>query len=171
MMFKRNTYDIKNEFINYLENMEKGNIKTYIEERVIGQIKWYEKKSSKNQFWYKLFMIISIVTSGLIPILTLMLDLPFGFIIKIVISALSSTVTAISAIIALYNYRELWVKYRTNCEMLKSILHRFFMKNGEFLNVEDEDAYNILTTSCENYITKEFIAWGSITMPKINSEK
>lgn len=170
-MFKRNTYDISNEFINYLESMEKGNIKTYIEERVVGQIKWYDKKSSKNQFWYKLFMIISIVTSGLIPVLTLMLDLPFGFIIKIVISALSSTVTAISAIIALYNYRELWVQYRTNCEMLKSILHRFFMKNGEFLNVEAEDAYNILTISCENYITKEFRAWGSITMPKVNSKK
>lgn len=170
-MFKRNIYDIRNEFINYLESMENGNIKTYIEERVIGQIRWYDKKSSKNEFWYKLFMIISIITSGLIPILTLMLDLPFGFIIKIVIAALSSTVTAISAIIALYNYRELWVQYRTNCEILKSILHSFFMKNGEFSNVEDEDAYNILTTSCENYITKEFRAWGIITMPKVNSKK
>lgn len=170
-MFKRNTYDIKNEFINYLGKMENGNIKTYIEERVIGQIKWYDQKSSKNQFWYRLFMIISIIISGLIPILTLMLDLPFGFIIKIIISALSSTVTAISTITALYNYRELWVQYRTNCEVLKSILHSFFMKNGEFANVEGDDVYNILTTSCENYITKEFRAWGSITMTKVNSKE
>jgi hypothetical protein len=167
-MCKKDTYDIKNEFINYLASIENGNIKTYIEERVIGQIKWYDKKSSKNQFWYKLFMIISIITSGLIPVLTLMLDLPFGFIIKIVISALSSTVTAISAIIALYNYRELWVQYRTNCEILKSILHRFFMKSGEFADAESEDIYGILTTLCENYITKEFGTWGSIKITKPN---
>lgn len=170
-MCKRDTYDIKNEFINYLESMENGNIKTYIEERVIGQIKLYDKKSSENQFWYKLFMIISIIISGMIPILTLMLDLPFGFIIKIVISALSSTVTAISAIIALNNYRELWVQYRTNCEILKSILHRFFMKNGEFANVENDEEYEILTASCENYITKEFTTWGNIKMNKSNSRK
>lgn len=170
-MPKRNTYDIKNEFINYLGSMENGNTKIYIEERVIGQINWYDQKSSKNQFCYKLFVIISIIISGLIPILTLMLDFSFGFVIKIVISTLSSTVTAISAIISLYDYRELWVQYRTNCEVLKSILHRFFMKNGEFANVENDDAYNILATSCENYITKEFRTWGNITMTKANSKK
>lgn len=77
-MFKRDTYDVNNEFTNYLEYIENDKVKIYIEERVIGQIKWYAQKSSKNQFWYKLFMIISIIINGLIPILTLMLDLPFG---------------------------------------------------------------------------------------------
>lgn len=52
-MFNRDSYDIKSEFINYLRNVENKNIKTYIEGRVIGQIKWYDKKSGKNQFWYK----------------------------------------------------------------------------------------------------------------------
>lgn len=45
------------------------------------------------------------------------------------------------------------------------------MKNGEFANIEDDDVYDILTTSCENYIIKEFRAWGSITMTKVNSKK
>lgn len=170
MTRKKNVYDIKDDFMYYLDSMENGNLKAYIEKRVIGQIKWYDKKSSKNQFWYKICMIISIIMSACIPVLTLMLDLPHGIIIKIIISTLSSSITGISAIIALYNYRELWVQYRTNCEILKSTLFRFFTRSGEFKELEDTKVYDVLITSCENYIVKEFETWGSIKINQSNSD-
>lgn len=157
-----------NEFKYYLENMKDLEMKTYIEERVIRQINWYEKKSNKNQFWYKVLMVISIIMSACIPVLTLMLDLSSGIKIRIIISILSSGVTGISAIIALYNYRELWVQYRTNCEILKSVLYRFFTKSGEFKDLDDTKIYNILISSCENYIIKEFETWGSIKITQTN---
>lgn len=167
---KKNIYDIKDGFMYYLNSMKNNDVKAYIEKRVISQIKWYDKKSSKNQFWYKVFMIISIIMSACIPVLALMLDLSHGIIIKIIITVLSSSTTCISAIIALYNYRELWIQYRTNCEILKSVLFRFFTRSGEFKDLEDTEIYDMLITSCENYIVKEFEAWGSIKITQSNSE-
>lgn len=169
-MGKLNVYSKQNEFKYYLDKMKDIYIKTYIEERVIEQISWYENKSRSNQFWYRVFMIISIIISSSIPVLIVMLDLSYEIKIKIAISVLSSTTTAISAVIALYNYRELWVQYRTNCEMLKSVLYRFFTKNGEFKDLEDSTIYDMLITSCENYIIKEFETWGNIKITQSNVE-
>lgn len=170
-MDKKDVYYDENEFKYYLDNMEDIDTKTYIQERVIRQLKWYEKKSNKNQLWYRILMVISIIMSSSIPVLTLMLDL--SYIIKIIISVLSSSITGISAIIALYNYRELWVQYRTNCEILKSVLYRFFTRRGEFKDLEDSKIYEMLIISCENYITKEFETWGSIkiTQPSFENKQ
>lgn len=169
-MNKKNKYKVENQFKYYLDNMKDENMKTYIEERVIEQIKWYEKKSSRNQFWYRMFMIISIIMSGSISVLTLMLDLSHGIKIKIIISVLSSSITGISAIIALYGYRKLWVQYRTNCEILKSVLYRFFTRSSEFKGLEDEKVYDMLISSCENYIIKEFQSWKNIKIDQSNLE-
>lgn len=169
-MGKKNICYDENEFKYYLDNMEDVDIRTYIQERIIRQLKWYEKKSNNNQLWYRILMVISIIMSSSIPVLTLMLDL--SYIIKIIISVLSSSITCISAIITLYNYRELWVQYRTNCEVLKSVLYRFFTRSGEFKDLEDSKIHEMLITSCENYITKEFETWGSIkiTQPKLENK-
>ncbi len=167
-MGKTNIYCDENQFKHYLDNMEDVDIKNYIQERVIRQLKWYENKSNRNQFWYRVLMVISIIMSSSIPVLTLMLDLSYT--IKIIISVLSSSITGISAIIALYNYRELWVQYRTSCEILKSVLYKFFTRSGEFKDLEDSKMYDMLITSCENYITKEFETWGSIKITQLKLE-
>jgi hypothetical protein len=114
-------------------------------------------------------MVTSIILSAFIPIFTLLSDASYGIIIKILITTLSSAITAISAIIALYNYRELWIQYRSNCEILKSVLHRFFTKCGEFNNVDESKSYEMLVMSCEEYLTKEFQTWVASNTPQSNS--
>lgn len=162
------TYSIKNDFTQYLPSIEDERIKIYINNRVLDQIDWYDKKSADNQTNYKRYMILSIILSSIIPIFTLLADAPYGIIIKLIITTVSSAITAISAIIALYNYRDLWVQYRSNCEILKSVLHRFFTKCGEFSNVEDSKAYETLVMTCEEYFIKEFQTWAASNTPGTN---
>lgn len=162
-------YSAKKEFLPYLEQITDSNLKNYIIERVMGQIEWYDRESSKDQACYKGFMIASIILSALIPIFTLLSDVPYRIYIKIIITSISSAVTVISAIIALYNFRELWIQYRSNCEILKSVLHRFFTKSGEFNNIDESKSYEMLVMSCEEYLTKEFQTWVASNTPKSNS--
>lgn len=166
--FKKEKYTCKDQFSHYLNKIDRNDLKSYIEERIIKQIDWYDKKSNVNQKWYKTWMIISIILSGLIPVLTLMIDGDSTLNYKIAVTGFSSAVTAISSILTLYNFRELWVEYRANCEILKSILHRFFNKSGEFANKTSQDIHNLLINSCEEYMTKEFNRWREIKIEEVS---
>jgi len=164
------TYSVKDDYKQYIPTIKDERIKIYINNRVLDQIDWYDKKSAKNQADYKKCMVLSIVLSASIPVFTLLAD-KYGITIKLIITAISSTITAISAITALYNYRELWVQYRSNCEILKSVLHRFFTKCGEFSNIDDSKAYEILVMTSEEYLTKEFQTWVASNTPKSNTDQ
>ena len=168
LWLKKEKTTCKNQFKYYLDGLELGNLKSYIEERIIKQIDWYDNKSSINQRRYKIWMIISIILSALIPVLTLKIDGDSSLNFKIAVTGFSSAVTAISSVLTLYNFRELWVEYRANCEILQSILHRFFNRSGEFANKKDVEMYNLLINSCEEYLTKEFNRWREIKIEEVN---
>lgn len=151
-------YSVKDEFKPYITFVSNAYHKAYIEERVLGQINWYDKRSVKHQNTYKRMSFISIILTSFIPILTLLSD--SGLYIKVAITTLSTSATAIASILTLNNSKELWVQYRANCEILKSVLHRYFTQCDEF-KISSEDAFNMLVSSCEQYMTKEFLTWKS----------
>ncbi len=159
------------EYTEYLKHLPYDKIKNYIEKRVINQIIWYDKKSIIKQNKYKYLMVTTFILNTLIPILTIF----FASIIlndnisKFVVTALSATSSAILSVLSFFNYHDLWVQYRTNCEILKSILHRYFTGTGEFVSGSDEDNFNTLVVLCEDYLTKEFGNWVS-TVNKFKSE-
>ncbi len=153
---------IKSEFDSYIQNIKDDTEKAYIVERVIGQINWYSKKSSINQKRYKTAMVLCIAISALIPIVTISMDFFTAPWMKIVITALSSAVTAITAINALCNYRELWIEYRTNCELLKSELHKY-LTSGKFGSTEEKQDFTSFMKKCENLLTKEYKYWALAT--------
>lgn len=137
--------------------------KSYIQNRLIGQIKWYDNKSAKEQKVYKRLSVISIIITATIPIATLLLDFNYlNCFVKILIAVFSSIATILSSINSLYKHRELWIQYRTNCELLKSVLHRYYTKSAEFKSTSDEEAFALLVESCEQYFTKEFDNWNNI---------
>ncbi len=152
---------IKSEFDPYVQSIEDTAEKAYIVERVIGQIDWYNKKSSGNQKSYKTAMILSIAISALIPIVTICIDLFAVPWMKIAITALSSAVTAITAINALCNYRELWIGYRTNCELLKSELHKYLIGIALSRSAEEKQDFALFMRKCESLLTKEYKYWAS----------
>ncbi len=154
---------ITKQFKPYLDEMEDSPLKTYIEERVIDQIIWYEKKSAEKQTRFKQLTIATIILNAIIPIIVLLSN--YGVLVNILVTGLSSSAGAINAIAALYGYKDLWIQYRSNCELLKSTLHRFFLKAGEFQHIADDQAalMDALVVSCEEYLTKEFQTWVVVT--------
>lgn len=167
-MQENNAYHPSQRFKTYIENDTQLSCpaKLYIENRILDQIDWYNDKSSKNQKHFKKWMVTSILLSACIPILTLFSDIKCAIRIKVAITAISSAITVISAIISLYHFQDLWVQYRANCEILQSILHRYLTKTGEFRNATEDDALNLLVMSCEEYMTKEFQTWVASNTPR-----
>lgn len=148
-------YSVSNEF--QYENIKDETANSYIKNRILVQIDWYDKKSIQAQKKYKILSVSSVIITALIPIATLLLNLnSINLLIQILIALLSSAATVISGILALCKYKELWVQYRSNCELLKSVLHRFYTKSGEFSNKSDETSFELLVCCCEQYLTKEF---------------
>lgn len=135
----------------------------YIQNRLIAQINWYSDKSAKEQKHYKRLSVVSIILTAAIPIMTLLLDFDFiNIFAKLTIAVLSSFASVITGINTLYKHKELWIQYRTNCELLKSVLHRFYTQSDEFNGKTDDEAFKILVSSCEQYFVKEFDNWSSI---------
>lgn len=161
-MGKSNDYIIK-QFEPYLDEMENSPLKTYIEKRVLDQIIWYDQKSVEKQTRFKKLTIVNIILNAIIPIVVLFSD--YGILIKALVTGLSSSAGAINAIVALCEFKDLWIQYRSNCELLKSTLHRFFLKSGEFRHIADDQSalMDALVASCEEYFTKEFQSWVVVT--------
>lgn len=159
----KSTNDINKQFDSYLNLMVDSPLKTYIVERVLGQIAWYDKKSADKQARFKSLSIVAIVLNAIIPVMVLLSD--DCVFIKILIAGLSSSAGAISAIVVLCGYKELWIHYRSNCELLVSTLHRFFLRVGEFYQFADDESAlkDALVANCEKYFTKEFQTWATVT--------
>ena len=151
------------QFQPYLDKMEESTVKEYIVNRILTQIDWYDEKSINKQRMYKRLSAVSIILNGLIPIAVLLSD--YGILIKILISALSSTAGILNSIIVLGNYKDLWIQYRSNCEMLKRTLHHYFMYSGEFAELGDDSLarQRQLANICESFMAQEFQEWVSST--------
>lgn len=160
---KNEPYKVTENFTSYLDAILDDTQKSYIRYRIMEQIDWYNNKACQSQKSFKRWMLTSIILSAIIPVLTLFAEC---IAVKALIAVLSSAVTAISAIISLYHWRELWVQYRTNCELLQSILHCYFTKTKEFRGLSDDNAFQLLVNKCEEYMTKEFQSWSEFAVVK-----
>lgn len=163
-------YSPSSNFQDYLSVFDTNFEKWYIKNRILDQIDWYNKKAVQAQSDFKHWSVASIVLSAIIPILTLLSDMLSCRGINILIAIISSGVTVISAILSLYHFQDLWVRYRSNCEILQSILHRYLTRTGEFQNLSVSEAFNILVVSCEEYMTKEFQTWVAANAPRSQSQ-
>ena len=153
---------IYKEFEPYLTNDLSIDSK-YIKNRLIRQIIWYDKSSISKRNKYKNYTIFSIILTGIIPILSLFTGFEYGLIATILITASSGASATILSIVTLCEYQKLWIEYRSTCEILKSMLHRYFTNTGEFSCNDQEVNFNLLTASCEEYMTKEFQTWTALS--------
>lgn len=137
--------EIKNEF--NLNNLSEDEL-CYIKNRLLPQIEWYNNKAENMQKYYKIMSIISFSLSALIPFIVLFND---DFFTKIITSLIGVTISIINYIINIQEYKDLWLKYRSSCEILKSQLHIYL--NSNQINKEE------FICQCERYFTDEFTSW------------
>ena len=50
-----------------------------------------------------------------------------------------------------------------SCEILKSILHRYFTQTNEFKTTDNNKRFKLLVSTCEEYMTKEFQTWTELS--------
>lgn len=136
---------MENEF--NLNNLSEDEL-YYIENRLLPQIKWYNDKAERMQKNYKILSIVSFSLSAFIPFVVLFNE---TFLIKIITSLIGVTISIINYIINIQEYRDLWLKYRSGCEILKSQLHIYLSSNQK-----DKEQF---IKHCERFFVDEFTSW------------
>lgn len=156
----------RNEQIKYwLEQMEDGSTKSYIEKRIINQMNWYSDKSKTCKKRFMVLSILAIVLTAMVPIFSIVAD--GNTAIKIIIAMLSSGVTVLNTCLALNNDKQLWYNYRKNRELLQSTLYKYFSNAGMFLNKTnraEKDAE--LISLCETILMDEVRDWNGTSERK-----
>lgn len=152
---KKEKYDISQEF--NLKNLAPEE-KCYIENRIISQIKWYDSKAIYAQKYYKKLSLCSFVLSSVIPIIALTNNHVTE---KYIVAVISAIVSIMTYILNLYSYKDLWIKYRTNCELLKSKLQLFLYNKSSLKNNSSTEFQNFVD-ECEKCFSDEFLSWESL---------
>lgn len=142
------------------------NEEEYIEVRVDDQIGWYDKKSQKSQFWYKLLRGAEIVAAAAIPLIAGFSVDPFPM--ALVLGILGASIAVISAVISLNQLQENWTEYRTTCESLK---HEKFLYLTKAEPYHEEESFRLFVQRVECLISKENSAWSQYTQASIENTK
>ncbi|MGH1486027.1 MAG: DUF4231 domain-containing protein [Cellvibrionaceae bacterium] len=148
----------------------KMNAQDYIDERVEGQISWYENKSSWNQRRFKFYQLSIIIFGALIPLITVVDFHEYDVYARFLIALLGSLIAIFSAIINLYKFQENWVKYRATAETLIREKYLYLTRSQPYS--DDENAnLKVLVERCQAVMSAENSAWIQATTPNENMEK
>lgn len=143
------------------------NQEEYLKERLEGQIDWYDKKSIKNQNWFKRLQVIVIVASATIPFLSGFMDETTLY-LKIVVGLLGLTIAAATAILGLYQFQENWLEYRTTCETLRHEKYLFLTGAAPY---DEDEPFLLLVERVEGLISKENTNWQSYMKQSTDADK
>lgn len=137
-----------------MEN-NKINSEEYFKERLQNQINWYSKRSKFNKSVFLILSITEIVIASSIPFLvSYITDKNPEF--KIVVGFLGVVIAIITGAIALFKSQELWIEYRTTCELLK---HQKFLFQTGTEPYDKKDAFHTLVDNVESLISIEHSKW------------
>lgn len=126
----------------------------YIEQRLISQCNWYDRKSQLNQRWHKSLQVILIFSAASIPFLSIIISTQSY--LNIVTGGLGVLIAVISGVVALYKFDEKWIKYRTTAESLK---HERYLYLTRVIPYDDENAFSLLVQRVEKLISQENSDW------------
>ena len=129
------------------------NESNYVEDRLTGQMKWYESKANENKSRFHIFQTIIIIASVIIPLINLINFAPFE--IRVISSILGGTVTGVTAFIQLKKYQENWLLYRATEENLKKEKYLFLYDAGPYSDTKEDNQKKILVERVESMISSE----------------
>ncbi|KAA3615383.1 MAG: DUF4231 domain-containing protein [Calditrichaeota bacterium] len=147
-------------------------VQYYLDNRLVNQMDWYDKKSMQAQAKHKSLRRIEIFAAASIPFLAGFVNVKFNSIpvFQIVVGLLGVIIAVVSGLIALNKYQEVWVKYRTTAESLKHHLHLFQTKTAPYAGKEDE-RFSRLVENVELLVSEENSDWKGYVMQKEKDSK
>ncbi|MBQ8823712.1 MAG: DUF4231 domain-containing protein [Ruminococcus sp.] len=130
--------------------------KNYIENRILNQKNYYGKKCKIKQRRFAILSIISIIVTSTIPIIALLDFIPY----KESITAISGAVsTILSSLIFFFRDKETWIQYRATSEKIKSELYKYQSKTEKYFDMQDNEAFNLFVTTCEEIMGNQNEQW------------
>lgn len=125
----------------------------YLEDRVEGQIAWYDQKSRLNKQGFVVLQIITLVAAASIPVISIFSGDMWP---RVVVAVLGSATAVTTGIVSLYQFREHWIEYRTTAESLKHEKYMFHTKTGPY---SGDDAFSVLVERVEALVSQENTMW------------
>jgi hypothetical protein len=129
----------------------------FIKDPIDDQIEWYDKNSGYNQRRYKIFQIIKITFALAIPLLTLIMDWPPA---KYIVGVLGALIVFIEGFVRIYNYQELWIKYRMASETLKHHKNLYMTRTIPY---NHEDAFTLFVKNTHDIMNAENVGWYEVS--------
>lgn len=126
----------------------------YIKDRLEDQINWYDRKSSTNQTYYKRLELLRIGLAVSIPVLTLFLDENSW--IKYAIAIVGAIIAFIEGTNQIYNFKDLWTKYRNTSEALK---REKLLYQTDTAPYGKDNSTTTLIDRCERIMSSENNTW------------
>lgn len=128
----------------------------YLADPIDDQIEWYSDKSGYNQRRYKIIQVIKITFALAIPVLSLFMSWPPAVYLVGILGAL---IAFIEGFVRIYNYKDLWTKYRLASEMLKHHKDLYMTRTNPY---HHEDAFNQFVKNTQEIMMAENVMWMEI---------
>ncbi len=121
--------------------------------RLEDQIKWYDSKSSHNQFWFKSLRITIIVAAALIPLLSL------GETPRWLAGSLGALIVVLEGLQQVNQFHANWIQYRSTCESLKHEKFLYLARAAHYSNAAS--AEQLLAERVESLVSQEHAQWST----------
>ena len=126
---------------------------SYLTDRVDEQLEWYGRKSTSNKNLYLRLQCFSLVAASMIPLISLTFDTYQARLAVAVIGALTAIV---SGLLSLFQYRDLWIDYRSTAEVLKREKFLFLANASPY---DQPQAFPLFVNTVESIIISENSQW------------
>ena len=141
------------------------NEEEYLKDRLDDQINWYDRKSSQNQKTYKRLQFVLIISAASVPFISGYVDnLSY---LQYLLGGIGVLIAAVTGLLSLYKFQEIWTTYRTTCESLRREKFLYLTKTDPYI---EKNAFNLLVQRVEALLAKENSSWVEV-MKKTEGQK
>ena len=141
------------------------NEEEYLKNRLDDQINWYDRKSSQNQKTYKRLQFVLIISAASVPFISGYVDnLSY---LQYLLGGIGVLIAAVTGLLSLYKFQEIWTTYRTTCESLRREKFLYLTKTDPYI---EKNAFNLLVQRVEALLAKENSSWVEV-MKKTEGQK
>lgn len=129
----------------------------YWKERYLDQCAWYDRKSGRNKKWFLGVRLLVLAGAISVPIVLSFSDSP----LTLVASILAGAVAFGEGALAMLEWHEKWIKYRTTAETLKKEGELFKARAGPYDGASKQE--KLFVERVESLISRENTEWEAQT--------